>query len=97
MDTAMHNNNTSSSSSSDAAKNDSSSNGKAPVAPDMPHVDIEPILENFDADFDDSRVVVVYEKSSNPIDIENECLRVDSSVGQPYLTCSKGAPSTHPL
>ncbi|KAK2376131.1 hypothetical protein QL285_076955 [Trifolium repens] len=93
MDTAMHNNNTSSSSSDAAKNNDSSSNGKAPVAPDMPHVDIEPILENFD----DSRVLVVHEKSSNPIDIENECLRVDSSVGQPYLTCSKGAPSPHPL
>jgi hypothetical protein len=42
MDTAMHNNNNSSSSSStnEAAKinNDSSSNGKVPVAPDMPHM-----------------------------------------------------------
>jgi hypothetical protein len=64
------------------------------VAPDMLHVDIEPILEktsehelreqpeveyNSDANFDDSRVVVVHEKS-NPIDIENECLHVDSSI-----------------
>jgi hypothetical protein len=42
MDTAMHNNNNSSSSTSttEAAKinNDSSSNGKVPVAPDMPHM-----------------------------------------------------------